>query len=204
MKPSTWTRVLGSCLLVVALSGCLSAPPPTTYIQLSAGDGEPGQQPTPRILVDSIRIPDYLLRNELLRRLDRNTINYDNRYRWAEPLDLGIQRVVVQRLGSALNSAGVSAFPALPPGGADWRLAITLRHFEVQDNEAYLQADVRLRGSGQASAVQLLRHEARRNLGSDNDGGAAAAALSEMLAELVSEIANALRGAGVPTRESDY
>jgi uncharacterized lipoprotein YmbA len=125
MKLSTSVSALCGCLLAFmlsTLSGCLSAPPPTTYMQLSAGDGEPGQRPTPRILVDSIRVPDYLLRNELLRRLDRNTVDYDTRYRWAEPLDLGIQRVVVQRLGSALDSAGISAFPALPPGGVDWRM----------------------------------------------------------------------------------
>lgn len=183
------------CLLpMLWLAGCVTSSPDPDYLLLSAGNVEPGSQPAPRILIGPVKLPDFMLRNQLLLRMDENQLRYDTRYRWAEPLDLGVQRVIAHRLSASLDSYGVVSFPSAPVGGVDWRINITLRRFESTGNEVRMVADTHVSPGGDEDTgeVRTLRFEQSRSL--DEPGGPMIAqGMSRLLADFVDSIEAEIR-----------
>jgi uncharacterized lipoprotein YmbA len=181
--------------VALLLAGCLAATPATQYIQLDAEGAELGSRASPRVLVEAVHMPDYLLRAELTRRIDGNQLGFDARFRWAEPLDLAVQRIVTLQLSEELDSAGVTAFPKLPPGGADWRVTLLLRHLEPEHDKVRLVADIRLQRERAVDDDPVtLHHEAEAALAPERHGGGAiAASMSDLLAGMAAEIATLLR-----------
>jgi uncharacterized lipoprotein YmbA len=183
-------RVLLIALLAL-LHGCATSKLPVSHVQLSAGDTQPGSSPTPRVMVDAIEVPDVLLRHEMLVREDEYSLRYDASKRWAEPLDVGVQRVIARRLTSVLDSYGVKSFPTARSRDLDWRVDISLINFEVIGNDVVLVADVYLH-PGDGGQARSQRFAARRALRA-SDGAVIAAQLSELLGELVDSIAAQMR-----------
>lgn len=144
--PDTRTLILRALLLTLTacVGGCVVNTPVISHLQLSAGDTAPASADAPVILVDTVLVPDFLLRDELLLRDDAFTIRYDNTRRWAEPIDIGVQRVIALRLKSALHTRQVNRFPDVPRGQQDyWILQIEIRNFDARGNTALLNASGR-------------------------------------------------------------
>lgn len=181
-------KLIVPLVIGIALGGCVVSNSPTiSYLQLSAGQVPPGNAVTPRVFIDAVQVPDYLLRNELLRRTGEHGLRYENDMRWAEPVDVGVQRVLALRLSAALNSYSVISFPAAHSGELDWRLDVSLRHFEAMDDEAHLLADIQLypQDGNEALSEQFeLRQKLNSATGTD-----IAAALSSLLEQLAEHIA---------------
>ena len=186
--------LLVAALLVTAMSGCVNSSKPITFIQLSAAGVAPGTASQPRVLVDSVQVPDFLLRNELPRRVDDNQLRYDSGARWAEPLDLGVQRVIVHRLAAELDSAAVLSFPSGGARDLDWRVDIDLRHLEAGASDARLLADVQIFAGGDGDPIGW-QHSSVRPLTSEAPADIAAT-LSALLAELATDIATRIEEAG--------
>lgn len=178
--------LLVGCLLLAA---CTASLPKLQHLQLSAGETRLPTGEHPIIVLDSVELPDFLLRDELLIRDTAYTLHYQHNTRWAEPLDLGVQRVLGRRLSDQLATRRVILYPNPAPGGvADWRLRVTIQHFEVQG------AEVLLRGSGRwerfgdtAEGVEIVEFEQRRPLIGDS-----AAEIAETMSQLLWEFAEGL------------
>jgi uncharacterized lipoprotein YmbA len=183
--------LLTSCLLLVA---CAASLPQLQHLQLSAGETRSPTGEHPIIVLDSVELPDFLLRDELLVRDSAYTLHYNHNRRWAEPLDLGVQRVLGRRLSDLLATRRVILYPNPAPGGvADWRLRVTVQHFEVQGDA------VLLRGSGRwehflnsADGVEIVEFERRRPLTGDS-AAAIAETMSQVLWEFAEELAAPLK-----------
>jgi uncharacterized lipoprotein YmbA len=184
-------RIAVAALLVALLAGCASAPPPVRYLQLSAGDLPTPEGTTPSVVIEAVSLPDYLQRDALVERLDANELRYLGAYRWVEPLQIAVPRVLVTHLASRLDSRHVSAYPSLPPGGGDWLLRISIRHFEFQGDMVRLDATVLLRRATEEATQTLRFQETRRT--DVRDGPAIAAALGDLLDSFASQIATQLR-----------
>jgi uncharacterized lipoprotein YmbA len=173
--------------LLLLVGGCVTTSPPVTHIQLTTASTAPGSAPRPRVLVGAVQVPDYLLRNQLLRRVDAHEVRYDAIARWAEPLDIAVQRVITGNLAAALDSNAVISFPSRTSEDLDWRIEITLRHFEADARSAHILADLMLT-AGDSGRVDNWQFERERRL-TDDSPGAVASTLSDLLGELSDSIA---------------
>jgi hypothetical protein len=190
------------CAVIAILAACASTAPPIRYIQLS-DEGVPlGTASSPIVMVDAVAVPDFLLRNELLMRIDQHRLSYNTGVRWAEPLDIGVQRVLATRLSAALDSFAVFSFPSGRSGrDLDWRVDVTLRNFEATGSDVVLRADVQLHPrDGQEILTEPF--EARARLAS-SDPAVVAAGLSALLGRLANDIATRIKSINSATAEID-
>ena len=184
---------MASCVLLTILAGCVTTSPPVSYIQLSDKSVSPGSSPSPRVMLDAVVVPDFLLRNELLMRVDEHRLRYNTSARWAEPVDIGVQRVLTARLSAALDSYAVFSFPDSHSGILDWRVDIAVRNFEAIGEDVVLTADVQLHPREGRTAI-IERFDARKRL-SSLDPAVVAAGLSALLGQLADGIAARIQAA---------
>ncbi|MFK8042071.1 membrane integrity-associated transporter subunit PqiC [Congregibacter sp.] len=182
-------------LFTAALSFLVACAPtsiPIQHLQLSAGEAPLAQGRRPIIVLDRIDLPDYLLRDELLHRESSFSLRYDAARRWAEPLDLGIQRILGRRLESALNTQEVILFPDATSQPIDWRLRVIITHFEATAATAKIVAEGRWeQGNDDVKLVESVVFEDSLPLGS-GDGEDIAKVMSELLWKFSDELAAAI------------
>ena len=177
--------------LLAALSACAVTTPPISHLQLDAGPTATPSRDSPIVLIYRVALPDYLLRNELIVRKDDTMLRYDPYLRWAEPLDLGIQRVLARQLGGLLDTRQVIRFPDVARGTEDYRLHVDVHRFETLGQRAVLQATGRWEAGDGPGTVASVDFDDSLAL---SDGGAEVArALSALLARFSGELAAALR-----------
>ena len=177
-------------LSAVLLHGCAVSTHSIVYLQLAAGDARGDGAETPVIFVDQVRIPDYLKRDDLLLRDTENSLRYDPFQRWAEPLDLGIQRVIAERLAREMGTRGVVRFPA-PDRPDAWRLGVEILRFEAVRGRAVLRGEAQwIRGRDDDSAISVSFYQEQPL--TERTGDAIAAAMSELLWRFTEELVDAL------------
>lgn len=163
------------------LIGCAATSPQIQHLHLSAGNAALPEGDTPIIVLDRIEIPDYLLRDELLRRESSVSLHYDATRRWAEPLDIGIQRVLGRRLKTSLNTQRVILFPDAPSELPDWQLAVSIARFEATGAKAQLMAEGRwTQANNDSSNGESVVFDQSLSLTS-GDGGDIASTMSRLL-----------------------
>jgi uncharacterized lipoprotein YmbA len=184
-----------SALLVplLLLAGCAS-PVELGYVTLAPAAPPAARGAGPALAVGPVTLPDYLLRADLAERLDAHRISYRRDRRWAEPLDHGIQRVLVANLAARLDSAAVSEFPG-PMPVTGHRLSLVVHRFEVEAGTAVAIADWTLHDSAGDNTPAHGTFEAREAL-ADGSAAAQAAALSELLSALAGTVAAELATSG--------
>jgi uncharacterized lipoprotein YmbA len=182
--------------LVATAFGCglLRSPsvPPTTFYILSA-TSERGQIPTGRPLtlgLGPVKLPPYLNRPEMVRRVAPNQLSFDEFNRWSEPLKDNVVRVLAADLDALLGLDRVIFYPWYSSTPMDYSVAVTVLRFEPQpDGNAVLDARWSI-GNGRGEQL------ASRDVHFEHPAGApaqTAAALSAMLGDLATEIGTALR-----------
>jgi uncharacterized lipoprotein YmbA len=131
----TFTLSLSACLLI--LTGCNLAPKksPTQFYVLSEPAAATQEQVLPHgprlIGVEVASLPEYLKRNNLVWRLDEGRVHVDGVYRWAEPLEKGITRVVSAGLQDLLPGSTVMDVPWSRPSSPEIVLRLSFTRFEV-------------------------------------------------------------------------
>lgn len=182
-------RSLIVVLAILTLLGCAPTSLNIQHLQLSAGNAPLATGESPVIVLDGIDIPDYLLRDELLYRESEFTVRYDAARRWAEPLDLGIQRVLGRRLESILDTQRVILFPDATARPADWQLRVTIEEFEAVNGTVRIAAEGRWeQENGDRIIRESVVYEDSLPLAS-NSGDDIAKAMSELLWTFAEELA---------------
>ncbi|MEM1190241.1 MAG: ABC-type transport auxiliary lipoprotein family protein [Pseudomonadota bacterium] len=176
--------------LALLLEACAVSSPTINHLQLVAlSEGKPASD-SPRLFLDRVLLPDYLLRDELISREDEFTLQYDAQLRWAEPLDLGIQRVLAEELALLLDTRQITRYPSPAGNLVEWQLRVEIDRFERSGNT------VQLRGRGywspgQDSSVTAATLDFDESVVPDStDPGATARALSELLARFAVALAD--------------
>lgn len=174
------------------LLGCSTTSPQIQHLQLSAGDAPVPGGRTPVVVLESIDVPDYLLRDELLHRDSQFALRYNATRRWAEPLDLGIQRVLGRRLQTSLGTQRLILYPDVPSSAAHWRLRVTITHFEVSGSNATIAALGRWEPQQpELSIVESVVFESSQAL-TGNSGEDIARVMSQLLWEFADKLTAAL------------
>jgi uncharacterized lipoprotein YmbA len=175
------------------LGGCtlLSGPKvePTRFYVLTSAPARPTMS-TLLIGLGPVRFPGYLDRPQMAMRVDANRIEYSEWARWAEPLKDNFERVLGSDLSAQLGTDRVVKFPWYRNAAIDYSVTIDVARCEqLSHDEVALVARWTVRdgesGSPLASNLADLRHPA----GSPEE---AAAALSELINQLATQIAAAV------------
>jgi uncharacterized lipoprotein YmbA len=196
--------VLGLAGAVLALAGCISlkrTPEARFFVlqslaQPTAAQGR--QEPIGIVGVEAVRLPGHLDRPQLITWTAPNELTVDEFLRWAEPLEDGITRTLVENLAALLPDYQVVRRPW--PGGthARCRVAVSLRHFGLQ-RDGTVQLDGRLALLPDRGERALLMQPVSMTRGPLPQGSEDAPpdpgvdVMSELLADLSRRVADAIR-----------
>jgi uncharacterized lipoprotein YmbA len=144
--------------------------------------------------VVQVKIPAYLFNSSLAVRKGTNEIAYLPGTLWAERPDTGIPRVLTADLSSLLPRGQIRSSVALSEDGA-MELGVTIEQFDVSSGgQAVLAAKWRILSPG---GEKLLRSGesrlSRDGPAPDTDPSGAVATLSDLIADLSRQLAQALK-----------
>jgi uncharacterized lipoprotein YmbA len=156
-----------------------------------AGVATVDTRPVP-IGIGPIRWPGYLDRQEIIIRVEPNRFKILEDDRWAEPLDENFLRVLMQNLSVSLRTDQIFIYPWPRNKKLSYRVDVEVLRFE-SDSASQAQLTARWRITDVNNNDKTISNELRVVRQAKNDSvGAAVAALSETVADISSEIADAL------------
>jgi len=112
-----WKKIPMIIFISVVLQfGCGSTKPSRFYALRSTLDADPGiirTDPDSHVSVgiDKLKMPDHLLRPQIVTRASGNRMEYAEYDRWAESLDENFSRILAENLSRLLPSENVYIFP---------------------------------------------------------------------------------------------
>jgi uncharacterized lipoprotein YmbA len=187
-------------IAVVALAGCAANTPRTHYYTLDAvarssnsAAGSTAATSTVRVSVWQVNIPEVVDRSQLVVRSAPNRVEIADFHRWAEPLRLGVARVVADDIAARLGD-GFTVVSGQPGGlKPDVRVSLDVQKFEAVPGEGVtVEALWTVRpATGEARTGRSLAEERAPG----QDYAAIAAAFSRALARIADDV-----GAEIQTR----
>ncbi|MHC5109093.1 MAG: PqiC family protein [Planctomycetota bacterium] len=184
-------------LAVMAIGGC-AASQATRFYVLSGLQESPAAtasaEPGSKLGVRVVRFPAYLQRTPIVTRGSRNQLRVAEFHRWAEPVDEGFARQLVENLHYLACAANIHAFPWHPSLKVGNVLIVDVQRFEQQpDGKVILSAFWRMIDD---NGNELMPRQ-RVDVVVPTDGmgyEAVAGAMSKALGEFSKTVAAALRG----------
>jgi uncharacterized protein len=142
--------------------------------------------------IGPIRLPGYLDREEIMIRVEPNRFKILEDERWAEPLDENLARVLMQNLSVLLRTDQIFVFPWPRKEKPSYRVDVEVLRFE-SSSASQSQLTARWTITDVNNSDKVVSNELRAvRQAKDDSVGAAVAALSETVADLSSDIADAL------------
>jgi uncharacterized lipoprotein YmbA len=169
------------------MTGCGTSPANNYYLLSAHEFPAPGGQ-SPSIGVGPIAVPEYLSRESMVYRRAGNTLQLASLDLWAEPLNDGVQRVMVLNLAGLLNTQDVQFFPWHPKRAPQFGVKVNLLQMEVVEQQASLTAEWLVYRTGSAETVQQQISQLQSALPSGESGGEQVAAAYSALLFQLSEI----------------
>jgi uncharacterized lipoprotein YmbA len=141
-----------------------------------------------------VKLPDYLFRSSMAIRKSPNEVGYLEDALWAERLDTACQRVLADNLATLLPS-GIVHRSAWRAEEIACELHVTLDQFDVDaKGQAVLAARWRILSPAGATTLDVGQSRlSKQCLAPAADPQAAAAALSDLLADLSTQLSNVIK-----------
>ena len=191
-SPTLLMSLLVSLLLV---AGCTGSEPSRLYTLTAASPRPPAPAAKPgRVIgLESVGVPDYLRRPEIVVRTSGNRLDALEYDRWGGTLELMINQTLLRNLNAALDGAEVLQIPVRVELDPSNTVEVDLDRFEAEeDGQAVLEARWRIYGP-EGRPFRFGRTEVRKPLETPLDPDQVAAALSMMLRDLAHDISVALQ-----------
>ena len=142
--------------------------------------------------VGPVRLPGYLDRREILTRVAQSRLDVSQNDRWAEPLDENLTHVLAQNLSVLLGSDAVISSPWPIVKGPNYRVTVEVLQFECNSaREARLSVRWWVIHRNDTGAAEVKESHLTR-AATDRSTDASVAALSETVADLSRQIAQAV------------
>lgn len=182
-------------LLALALGGCGSTPK-TSFYTLGAAPAAAERpaapvQPTYRVAVGPVTVPDMVDRPQLVMRVATNQVTLLDQHHWAEPLRSEIPRVMAANMARQLPDAQVSAHARSGGSEPDYRVRVDINEFESAPGDGVRLEALWVVQRGAAGESRLGR-SAIRLPASGSGYDALVAAHSQALARMSRDIADAV------------
>ena len=137
----------GGFFALVILAGCINLKPkpdPTRFYRLSPSSVPQMVEATPMgvsLGLRRVRVPDYLQDMPLAVAVSVHEIRYQDRPRWAEPLETGIARTVSEHLRRSPLTREVHTPPWPVRTTVDYEIGLTVLRFEG-NQDGTVQAEI--------------------------------------------------------------
>lgn len=178
--------------LALLLTGCGNSPVNNYYL-LSAHEFTAPSGETPALGVGPIEIPEYLKRERMIYNRAGNTLQVASVDLWSEPLDDGIQRVLLLNLAGLLNTQDVQSFPWHSKRAPQYGVKVNVLQLDAVSQKVQLTAEWLVYRPAGSEAVQRRVSQLQSSLPTDtNDAEQVAAAYSELFYQLSEIIAAAI------------
>jgi uncharacterized protein len=194
--------ILAVVLAVFALAGCSSFTTPTPdrsrfFALTSKAEANAAANPIGfeqiSLGVGPVRIPGYLDREELVTRVAENRFDVSQNDRWIEPLEENVSRVLAQNLYTLLKTERIVRYPWPSSRRVTHQVEVEVLRFEPNTaREAELSARWVIVDTATKQSLANKTSFIKRPVNSDSKE-TAVDALSEALADLSREIADAVR-----------
>lgn len=209
--PKRWTRAqylltsLCAILLGVGLAGCSMMTPAKSTARyyvltpVAATQGAPG---TLVVGLGQVKLPAYLLNNSMAVRIGANEVEYFDSVIWAERLEAGFQRTLAANLATTVPAEQVR-LSAWQKDDVAAEVYVTVEQFDVDaSGRGALIARWRILSPGGEKVVKAGDARLSRQ-GPRPDAGASGAVttLSELVAELSRQLAQALNETTLASRK---
>lgn len=187
-------------MLSIALAaGCsfLSPrPDPTRFYVLTAiasADATTPAQSSNHLAIGlgPVKLPDYLAHAEVVTRVAPNRVELSAADRWAEPLDESFRRVLARNMETLMGIDQVMPFPWDPSATLDYKIEVTVEHFERDASGGTQLAANWIIRDGRDGRLLMSR---QANFAESASGGmeGAATALSADLSDLSRQLSDAV------------
>ena len=196
MMPLQRTRLCAGLAIagLLLLIGCTPSRPTQLYMLSKLTPATvPNDSKPIRLGVGPVDLPAYLDRPQMVTRNGANRITVAEFDQWAEPLETGLQRVLIEDLAHALATDGVETLPARRSMSLDHQIKVDVARFDA--NEAGLVIlDARWKiFDGQGDRLMKSgRSIVRQHASAAGDYREIAAAMSRCIAIMSGEIADTL------------
>ena len=189
----TILRVRVWMLICLAMTGCVSTTPQSSFYALSPGNPEViGGGDALTLAVGPIDLPRYLDRPQIVTRAGGNRLEVAEFHRWGGALEEEIARVLTSRLGKSLRTDRVFGYPSRLAADADYRIVLDIRSFDgprggrVELDLAWSLIDDR------SGAVLRTESSSYRTQTTGPDMAAYVAAMNDALADFGDDLARAI------------
>jgi len=205
-RARTLLALLCSSMLSVGLTGCSIFKPvktTTRYYVLTPVAATQSGQGSLAVGLGQVKLPAYLFNTSIAVRQGANEVEYLDSALWAERLDACFQRVLAADLASTLPTDRIH-LSAWQRDDVSAELYMTIGQFDVDaSGQGVLIASWRILSAGgekvlKAGAIRLSRQGPRPDAGASG----AVATLSELVADLSRQLAQALKETPLASRIS--
>lgn len=169
-------KIAAILILVLAVGGCVTKPsPPTSFYMLdplarvSTNIPAEAREQTAVIAVETVRIPAYLDRNQIVTSLDDIEVRLADFNHWAEPLSDSLTRVIAENLSRILSGDSAEAFPAA--GSIPYQYSVDLEIMRLDgkmNDQATLTARWAIFGPDDGELIHLRKSEYREAVNGDS------------------------------------
>jgi uncharacterized lipoprotein YmbA len=185
-------------LLCALLGGCIGShsPAPAYYLLTAPAPGNAAAAGNSAMAgytigVGPVRVAPFLARADITVHGGGAAMSFSERERWGEPLEQGVQRVLLQNL-NVLTGAETRNFPWRQSGTPRFAVRIDVIDLDrLGDGSALLEVSWLLEDL-QAAKVLATRQQRLTGTIAGTGAGALTTAYSELFAQLAREIATAL------------
>ena len=189
-------KTVAAIILAAAVAGCASTTPRTNFYTLdavtprtaSAASGSSIAGSALKVSVWQVGIPEVVDRAQLVVRAAPNRVEIADFHRWAEPLRLGVARVLADDMAARLGD-GFTVVAGQPAGWRpDVRISIDVQRFDAVPGEGVtVEALWSVRPT---SGDPRTGRSAAQERVSGQDYAAIAAAFSRALARVAEDVGN--------------
>lgn len=133
-------------IFTIAMLGCFffivgcGGSKPSRFYTLSSVRGVTGNFKTDPLLtqiaigIRTLKLPEYLLRDQLIARAEGDRIVISEFDRWAEPLEANFKRVLIEDLSNDIPTNNIFLFPAKDTSVINYQLLLEVTEFELKEN----------------------------------------------------------------------
>ena len=186
-------------LLVLTVTGCLSlkpTPDPTQFYVLSSvanqSDPKLPADSEIRICIAGVSAPAYLDVPWIVTRNGDNQVHRASFHQWAEPVADGLSRVLVENLGTILDTSDILVLSRERAGESRFFVKLSIAKFDLSTSgEATVKASWRIRNSKFATFEMNNRFERTMPFEWDSsDYGVAVGQLNQLMTEICKVISD--------------
>lgn len=184
-------------MLAIFLSGCGGSKPSKFYaltpVKGVTGDFKTSLPATPfAIGIRTLKFPEYLLRQQIVRRTSSSEITMAEFDRWAEPLDANFQRVLIENLSRDVPTNNIFLFPTKDSSLTNYQLLVEVTEFESTGSSVTLSARWGIAKGEEILFLMDKKSSFSENVSNENYD-AIVAAMSRLMGKLSEEIAREIR-----------